>query len=114
MGIISILGLDKLGEIMRQEKIDVNFDFTMDSPGFWDGFWKRNAGMGAGVKSPLPGVLLCCSVSQTYKGAPLVWGSTLVFPCIRQLRGQPVYCSAAGAGMWVEIGSPSDGSTLYV
>lgn len=37
---------------MRQEKIDVNFDFTMDSPGFWDGFWKRNAGMGAGACDP--------------------------------------------------------------
>lgn len=26
--------------------IDVTFDFTTDTPGFWDGFWERNNGLG--------------------------------------------------------------------
>ena len=25
---------------------DVNFDFTTDTPGFWDGFWERKGGLG--------------------------------------------------------------------
>jgi hypothetical protein len=32
--------------------IDVSFDFTSDSPGFWDGFWERNSGLGAGGSDP--------------------------------------------------------------
>ena len=26
--------------------LDVDFDFTTDTPGFWDGFWERNDGLG--------------------------------------------------------------------
>lgn len=26
--------------------IDVNFDFTSDTPGYWDGYWERNNGLG--------------------------------------------------------------------
>ena len=37
---------------MREEIIDVNFDFTMDSPGYWDGFWERKGGLGAGACDP--------------------------------------------------------------
>ena len=37
---------------MSQEKIDISFDFTMDSPGYWDGFWARNDGLGAGACDP--------------------------------------------------------------
>ena len=37
---------------MSKEKIDVAFDFTTDSPGYWDGFWERNNGLGAGACDP--------------------------------------------------------------
>lgn len=32
--------------------IDVSFDFTTDSPHYWDGFWERNNGLGAGKTDP--------------------------------------------------------------
>lgn len=32
--------------------IDANFDFTMDSPGYWDRFWERNEGLGSGGSNP--------------------------------------------------------------
>ncbi len=32
--------------------IDVSFDFTTDSPGYWDDFWNRNDGLGAGGSDP--------------------------------------------------------------
>ena len=32
--------------------IDTFFDFTTDSPGYWDGYWERNDGMGAGKTDP--------------------------------------------------------------
>lgn len=32
--------------------IDVYYDFTSDTPGFWDGFWERNSGLGAGGADP--------------------------------------------------------------
>ena len=32
--------------------IDVNFDFTSDSYGYWDGFWDRNEGLGYGGSDP--------------------------------------------------------------
>ena len=32
--------------------IDVLFDFTMDTPGFWEGFWDRREGLGAGGADP--------------------------------------------------------------
>ena len=32
--------------------IDVDFDFTTDSPGYWDGFWEKNEGLGAGGSDP--------------------------------------------------------------
>ena len=28
--------------------IDIGFDFTTDSPGYWEGFWDRNDGLGYG------------------------------------------------------------------
>lgn len=28
--------------------IDVKFDFTSDSPGYWDRFWENNDGLGGG------------------------------------------------------------------
>lgn len=34
------------------EYIDVNFDFTTDTPRFWDNFWENNGGLGAGTSDP--------------------------------------------------------------
>lgn len=31
---------------------DVNFDFTTDTPGFWNGFWEGRDGMGIGSSDP--------------------------------------------------------------
>ena len=58
-----------------------------------------------------PWVLLWCLVHQALKGALWV-GSFSVFPCVRRLKGQPLYCSAAGVGVWGERGY-GDGSTPY-
>ena len=32
--------------------IDTNFDFTTDTPKFWDNFWNNNDGFGAGSNDP--------------------------------------------------------------
>ena len=32
--------------------IDVEFDFTSDSPGYWDKFWENNDGLGGGGSDP--------------------------------------------------------------
>ena len=32
--------------------IDVSFDFTTDSRGYWDGFWEKNEGLGYGGADP--------------------------------------------------------------
>ena len=62
-------------------------------------------------RDPLPEVLLCCSACQALKGAPWV-GSYSAVQRIRHLTGQPLYCSAADAGMWRERGY-GDSSTPY-
>ena len=54
----------------------------------------RQAGRGA----PLAEVLLCRSAGEPLKGAPWV-GSYSVVQSVRRLMGQPLYCSAAKAGM---------------
>ena len=58
--------------------------------------------------APLAGVLLCRLACQALKGAPWV-GSYSVVQCIRHLMGQPLYCSAADAGVRGERGY-GDGS----
>ena len=32
--------------------IDINFDFTTDTPKFWNNFWNNNDGFGAGSNDP--------------------------------------------------------------
>ena len=32
--------------------IDVSYDFTSDSPHYWDHFWENNDGMGGGNSDP--------------------------------------------------------------
>lgn len=32
--------------------IDISFDFTTDTPGYWDGYWERRNGLGAGTLDP--------------------------------------------------------------
>ena len=32
--------------LLLMEPIDVTFDFTADTPGFWEGFWERNNSLG--------------------------------------------------------------------
>ena len=32
--------------------INVEFDFTSDSPGYWNGFWENNNGLGGGGSDP--------------------------------------------------------------
>lgn len=32
--------------------IDVDFDFTLDTPNYWDNFWKNNNGLGSGNSDP--------------------------------------------------------------
>ncbi|WP_037356925.1 hypothetical protein [Selenomonas sp. FC4001] len=51
--------------------IDVGFDFTMDSPGYWDGFWERNGGLGAGACDPDA----CSPTLQRYH--QLIWSKSL-------------------------------------
>lgn len=34
------------------ENIDIAFDFTTDTPGYWTNFWERNHGLGAGGNDP--------------------------------------------------------------
>ena len=75
----------------------------------------------------MPGVLLCCSACQAYRGAPLagvllcrlahqalkglLWvGSCSIGQCVRHLMGQPLYGPASNAGMWGKRGY-GDGST---
>ena len=66
----------------------------------------------------MPGVLLCCSVHQAHRGAPWLGsysrsvcqslkGTPWVGYCsavqfVRHLMGQPLYFSAAHAGLWGE------------
>ena len=46
------MNTDKTNLPSSLQEIDVNFDFTSDTPRFWDGFWGRNGGFGAGGADP--------------------------------------------------------------
>lgn len=36
----------------KMKRIDVDFDFTSDTPRYWDGFWERRNGLGLGKLDP--------------------------------------------------------------
>ena len=38
--------------MLELKNINVEFDFTTDSVNYWDGFWERNNGLGAGGSDP--------------------------------------------------------------
>ena len=61
------------------------------------------------IEGSVTAVLLCRLVHRSLKGGHWV-GSYSVVQCVRCLMGQPLYCSAASAGMWGERGY-GDGST---
>ena len=48
-------------------KIDVSFDFTTDSPGYWDGFLDRYDGFGYGASDPDNNVNYSIVITGTYK-----------------------------------------------
>ena len=37
---------------MNLADIGTHFDFTTDTPGYWDGFWNRKDGIGCSGKDP--------------------------------------------------------------
>ena len=49
----------------------------------------------------MPWILLCCSTCQAHRGVPLA-GVLLCSSVHQALMGQPLYCSAANAGVWGE------------
>jgi len=58
--------------------IDTSFDFTSDSPGYWDGFWERRQGLGLGGCDP-------DSASQTLRRYHCeLWSREL--PCGRRME----------------------------
>jgi hypothetical protein len=38
--------------MMTKKEININFDFTSDTPRYWDNFWQNNYGLGAGTTDP--------------------------------------------------------------
>lgn len=47
-----IAGMLREQRMFKKDNIDVSFDFTTDTPEYWDGFWDRNNGLGAGGNDP--------------------------------------------------------------
>ena len=39
-------------EFLKSNQIDVHFDFTTDTPYYWDGFWNHKCGLGSGKNDP--------------------------------------------------------------
>ena len=66
----------------------------------------------AGRGAPLAGILLCISACQPLKEAPWV-GSYSVVPYLRHLMGQPLYYSAADAGVWGERGYGNSSTSMH-
>jgi len=60
-----------------ETKVDINFDFTLDSPGYWDNFWENKGGMGGGSCDPDA----VCHTLQKYH--QILWSKTL--PCGKEM-----------------------------
>ena len=41
-----------MGRFKTRIMIDTSYDFTSDSPGYWNHFWENNAGLGGGSCDP--------------------------------------------------------------
>lgn len=70
--------------------IDVRFDFTLDSPGYWNHFWENRDGLGSGSTDP-------DSVSQTLrKYHRILWSKTLPNGETMELQCAPDYLTWNG------------------
>ena len=58
--------------------IDVSFDFTMDSPHYWDPFWETDGGLGVGGSDPDSASKTLQRYHQTLWSRPL--------PCATEAR----------------------------
>ena len=81
-----------------------------DQKAFWPVFLHSSARSWTN-RAPLLGGLLCNLAHQSLKRTPWV-GSYSAVQCGRHLMGQPLYHSAADAGVWAERGH-GDVSTHY-
>ena len=57
--------------------IDVSFDFTTDTAGYWDGFWKRRDGLGGGGADPDSASPTLQKYHQILWSKPLPCGKTM-------------------------------------
>jgi len=63
--------------------IDTSFDFTSDSPGYWEDFWSRRDGLGAGGCDPD----VCSPMLRNYHR--ILWSRTLPNGDIMDLEPDP-------------------------
>lgn len=57
--------------------IDISFDFTSDSPNYWEGFWERNGGFGIGSCDPDSSSLMLQKYHQLLWSKELPCGKTM-------------------------------------
>lgn len=69
----------KLNNITIKD-IDVDFNFTSDTPGYWDGFWDRCQGIGRGGSDPdSHSPMLMTYQKLLWESKPLPIGERMVF-----------------------------------
>ena len=70
-----ILGAD--GGVINTKIIDVNFDFTNDTPGYWKNFWEKDDILGGGENDPDTASKMLQSYHQKLWSKPLPNGEIL-------------------------------------